>query len=56
MIVTAKNNYPADKPLSYRNIEAAAAQARLTMGYDLSSPLPRGVWLLERLTDHARVR
>jgi hypothetical protein len=52
MIGTTTNNYPADRGRSYAAIEAAAAEARLAMGYDLSSALPGGVWVLERLTDH----
>lgn len=55
MILTKRNSYPAETGRGYVDIEEEAANARLALGYDLSSPLPRGVWLLERLTDHPGV-
>ena len=55
MIQTKRNNYPADVGRGYVDIEDAAANARLALGYDPASPLPRGVWLLESLTNHPDV-
>lgn len=55
MILSTKNNYPADRGRRYTSIETAASVARGLLGYSPDEPLPRGVWLLERLAYHPPV-